>query len=136
MALLEMKRRMRPDAWFPWARGESMFGRCAWVRHPRASRKRPDARLASKDSRRLAAIAGLALLGSVGLIPVGAPPANPASASQLAQAPDPVIATAGDIACDPSNSNFNGGNSAANAGPQKKNSHFARGGNLPAGPDL
>src|SRR5258707_15237068 len=119
MALLEMKRRMRPDAWFPWARGESMFGRCAWVRHPRASRKRPDARLASKDSRRLAAIAGLALLGSVGLIPVAAPPANPASASQLAQAPDPVIATAGDIACDPSNSNFNGGKEATNPCPQK-----------------
>src|SRR6266851_4853684 len=136
MALLEMKRRMRPDAGFPWARGESMFGRCAWVRHPRASRKRPDARLASKDSRRLAAIAGLALLGSVGLIAVAAPPANPASASQLAQAPDPVIATAGDIACDPSNSNFNGGNGAANSCRQMYTSNLLVGANLAAVLDL
>ncbi len=113
-----------------------MFGRCAWVRHPRASRKRPDARLASKDSRRLAAIAGLALLGSVGLIPVAAPPANPASASQLAQAPDPVIATAGDIACDPSNSNFNGGNGAANSCRQMYTSNLLVGANLAAVLDL
>src|SRR5258706_11079377 len=136
MALLEMKRRMRPDAGFPWARGESMFGRCAWVRHPRASRKRPDARLASKGSRRLAAIAGLALLGSVGLIAVAAPPANPASASQLAQAPDPVIATAGDIACDPSNSNFNGGNGAANSCRQMYTSNLLVGANPAALLDL
>src|SRR5260221_7610266 len=99
--------------------GESMFGRRAGVRHPLASRRRPDARRASKDSRRLAAIAGLALLGSVGLIPVVASPFSPASAIQLAQPADPVIATAGDIACDPSNSNFNGGNGATNSCPQK-----------------
>ena len=113
-----------------------MFGRCAWVRHPRASRRRPDARRASKDSRRLAAIAGLALLGSVGLIPVAAPPANLASASQLAQAPDPVIATAGDIACDPSNSNFNGGNGATNSCRQKYTSDLLVGANLAAVLDL
>jgi len=84
----------------------------------------------------LAAIAGLALLGSVGLIPVAAPPANPASASQLAQAPDPVIATAGDIACDPSNSNFNGGNGAANSCRQMYTSNLLVGANLAAVLDL
>ncbi|HEX9516353.1 MAG TPA: DNRLRE domain-containing protein [Streptosporangiaceae bacterium] len=84
----------------------------------------------------MAAIAGLALLGSVGLIPVAAPPANPASASQLAQAPDPVIATAGDIACDPSNSNFNGGNGAANSCRQMYTSNLLVGANLAAVLDL
>ncbi len=84
----------------------------------------------------MAAIAGLALLGSVGLIPVAAPPANLASASQLAQAPDPVIATAGDIACDPSNSNFNGGNGATNSCRQKYTSDLLVGANLAAVLDL
>jgi chitodextrinase len=113
-----------------------MFGRRAWVRHPLASRRRPDARRASKDSRRLAAVAGLALLGSVGLIPVVAPSVNLASASQLAQTPDPVIATAGDIACDPSNPNFNGGNGAANSCRQMYTSNLLVGANLAAVLDL
>ncbi len=116
--------------------GESMFGRRAGVRHPLASRRRPDARRASKPSRRLAAIAGLALLGSAGLIPVVVPPASPASAIQVAEPADPVIAAAGDIACDPSNSNFNGGNGATNSCRQKYTSDLLVGANLAAVLDL
>ena len=76
---------------------------------------RPMLRSARTGARRWAAVTGLVLLGSVGLIPVVAPAVGTASASQLAQPADPVIAAAGDIACDPSNSNFNGGNGASNS---------------------
>jgi len=84
----------------------------------------------------LAAIAGLALLGSAGLIPVVVPPASPASAIQVAEPADPVIAAAGDIACDPSNSNFNGGNGATNSCRQKYTSDLLVGANLAAVLDL
>jgi len=47
-----------------------------------------------------------------------------------------VIATAGDIACDPSNSNFNGGNGAANSCRQMYTSNLLVGANLAAVLDL
>src|SRR3989442_12331015 len=67
----------------------------------------------------------LVAAGLLALVPLGVISAvfTPASASQAsAQAPgtsDPVIAAAGDIACDPTNSNFNSGNGSTNSCRQK-----------------
>ena len=46
------------------------------------------------------------------------------NANQVAAAGDPVIATAGDIACDPLNSNFNNGNGSSNSCRQKYTSNL------------
>jgi chitodextrinase len=51
-----------------------------------------------------------------------------AAAAAEATAGDPVVAAAGDIACDPSNSNFNGGNGVSNSCRQKAVSDLIFGG--------
>lgn len=56
----------------------------------------------------------LALLPFVGRFGVGG-----SGGEQAAAAGDPVIAAAGDIACDPSNANFNAGNGKSGACMQK-----------------
>ena len=57
------------------------------------------------------------LLGLTSLFPG---PTNLAGTTEVAlAASDPVIATAGDIACDPTNSGFNGGNGSTNSCRQK-----------------
>ena len=65
---------------------------------------------------RLSLAAGLMIFIPLGMVSAGSPPvaASPAS-QQTLQDPDPVIAVAGDIACDPSNSNFKGGNGSSNS---------------------
>jgi len=87
--------------------------------------------------RRWAVIAGLALLGTIGLIPALSRPVSAAAAArQQATVTDPVIAAAGDIACDPSNSNFNGGNGSANSCRQLYTSDLLVNANLAAVLDL
>ena len=46
---------------------------------------------------------------------LGGNPSQPGAPYSAAAAGDPVIAAAGDIACDPANSNFNNGNGSSNA---------------------
>jgi hypothetical protein len=60
-------------------------------------------------------IAGLMVLASLGLISASSPASASRAGSQAALSSDPVIAVGGDIACDPANSNFNGGNGSANS---------------------
>jgi hypothetical protein len=48
----------------------------------------------------------------------------PAATRQVAAAVDPVIAAAGDIACDPADSHFNGGNGTATSCDQKATSNL------------
>jgi len=93
---------------------------------------------AARGPRRWAAIAaGLAFIGTVGLISALSPPVSvAATAGQQAQGSDPVIAAAGDIACDPSNSNFNGGNGASSSCRQKYTSDLLVGAGLAAVLDL
>ncbi len=87
--------------------------------------------------RRWAVIAGLAILGTIGLIPALSRPVSAAAAArQQATVTDPVIAAAGDIACDPSNSNFNGGNGSANSCRQLYTSDLLVNANLAAVLDL
>lgn len=71
----------------------------------------------------LAALAAYVGLGALSRA-VEPAPANVSAlaltaATALEAAGDPVIAAAGDIACDPSNSNFNGGNGVSNSCRQK-----------------
>ena len=47
-----------------------------------------------------------------------------AAQTQVVTAADPVIVAAGDIACDPANANFNGGNGNSNACRQKYTSNL------------
>src|SRR4051812_22435591 len=58
--------------------------------------------------------AGLMVLASLVLFSASSP-ASASRAGSQAVSSDPVIAVAGDIACDPANSNFNGGNGSANS---------------------
>ncbi len=114
-----------------------MFGVHSGVGHFGASGRRPGAPRASKGMRRWAVIAGLALLGTIGLIPALSRPVSAAAAArQQATVTDPVIAAAGDIACDPSNSNFNGGNGSANSCRQLYTSDLLVNANLAAVLDL
>ena len=84
-----------------------------------------------------AVLASLPVLGLIGLIPaVSQPVSATAAALQPAGVSDPVIAAAGDIACDPSNSNFNGGNGATNSCRQLYTSNLLVGANLAAVLDL
>ena len=55
------------------------------------------------------------VLASLGLISASSPASASRAGSQAALSSDPVIAVGGDIACDPANSNFNGGNGSANS---------------------
>ena len=55
------------------------------------------------------------VLASLGLFSASSPASASRAGSQAALSSDPVIAVAGDIACDPANSNFNGGNGSANS---------------------
>jgi chitodextrinase len=84
-----------------------------------------------------AALASLTVLGSISLIPAVSQPVGAAAAAlQSASVSDPVIAAAGDIACDPANSNFNGGNGATNSCRQLYTSNLLVGANLAAVLDL
>lgn len=65
--------------------------------------------------RRSAVAVAVMLLGSFGLIFAGPAPARLLAQPAQAATSDPVIAVAGDIACDPGNSSFNGGNGSSNA---------------------
>jgi acid phosphatase type 7 len=62
-----------------------------------------------------AVAAAVILLGSFGLVLVGGAPARLSAVPALAATSDPVIAVAGDIACDPDSSSFNGGNGSSSA---------------------
>ena len=81
--------------------------------------------------------AGLMALVPLGVISAVSTPASASPAS--AQAPatsDPVIAAAGDIACDPTNTNFQGGNGSTNSCRQKYTSDLLVGAGLSAVLDL
>ena len=58
-----------------------------------------------------------ALIGLTSLFPGTTQPAGNFEVALAAS--DPVIAVAGDIACDPTNSGFNGGNGSTNSCRQK-----------------
>lgn len=60
-------------------------------------------------------IAGLVILASLGLFSASSPASASGAGTRAALSSDPVIAVAGDIACDPSNSSFNGGNGSSNS---------------------
>lgn len=60
-------------------------------------------------------IAGLMVLASVGLFMASSPASASGAGTRAALSSDPVIAVAGDIACDPTNSSFNGGNGSSNS---------------------
>ncbi len=80
--------------------------------------------------------------GLIALVPLGLlsawSPRTGASVTPLTTAvsSDPVIAVAGDIACDPSNSNFNGGNGSANSCREKYTSDLLVNAGLSAVLDL
>ncbi len=113
-----------------------MLGVCGRVGLSRAGRKRAGGLRARKGAQRWAVVAALAL-GSIGLIPVVSPSVRAVAASgQPAAVSDPVIAAAGDIACDPSNANFNGGNGASNSCRQLYTSNLLVNANLAAVLDL
>jgi calcineurin-like phosphoesterase family protein len=62
----------------------------------------------------------ISILAVSGLLSLWGPPVSRAVTPGLAQAaPDPVIAAAGDIACDPSSSSFNNGNGTSGSCRQK-----------------
>jgi chitodextrinase len=72
----------------------------------------------------LTPLVGYAALGGIASRAAQAAPgaaqlAAASAAVETAAAGDPVVAAAGDIACDPSNSNFNGGNGSSNSCRQK-----------------
>ena len=75
-----------------------------------------------------AVVAGFAVLTGLGMLAPGLPPAASASAAtarpQAAAVADPVIAAAGDIACDPANASFKAGNGTANACREKYTSNL------------
>ncbi|HYS37559.1 MAG TPA: metallophosphoesterase, partial [Pseudonocardiaceae bacterium] len=90
-------------------------------------------------------VAGLIALVSLGVISAGSLSASAsmgsaqaasASAAQAASTSDPVIAAAGDIACDPSNTNFNGGNGSTNSCRQLYTSNLLVGSGVSAVLDL
>jgi acid phosphatase type 7 len=83
-----------------------------------------------------AAAASVAVLGSLGLIPAVSQPVSAVAALQTTDISDPVIAAAGDIACDPANLNFNGGNGVTNSCRQLYTSNILVGANLAAVLDL
>jgi acid phosphatase type 7 len=60
-------------------------------------------------------IAGLMVLASLGLFLASSPASASRAGTRGALSSDPVIAVAGDIACDPANSSFNGGNGSSNS---------------------
>jgi chitodextrinase len=75
------------------------------------------------------------VLSQAGAIPAVSSPAR-ALAYQAAVSADPVIAAAGDIACDPDNSNFNGGNGTSSACEEMKTSNLLVNAGLSAVLDL
>src|SRR5258707_7909309 len=102
-------------------RGESMF-RDWYARFRAANRRSSDPSKRRRAVRRCVVAAALTLPGLLGLLPVVSHPVRvlaaatkPGQAALAAQVSDPVIAVAGDIACDPSNTNFDGGNGSANS---------------------
>ena len=80
--------------------------------------------------------AGLMALVTLGVLSAGSPPASASTVSSAAQAGDPVIAAAGDIACDPANSNFNSGNGSTNSCRQLYTSNLLVGSGVSAVLDL
>ena len=76
----------------------------------RAGLGRANVLAGSMPGRMLTAAAGLALVWSLAVAPV------PVAVEAVA---DPVIAAAGDIACDPNSSSFNGGNGTSSNCRQK-----------------
>lgn len=64
--------------------------------------------------------AALLVASAISALSAGLPPsATSAASATTVTSSDPVIAVAGDIACDPTNSNFNGGNGSTNSCRQK-----------------
>lgn len=87
-----------------------------------------------------AVVAGFVVLAGLGMLAGGLPPPTSASAatagSQAAASADPVIAAAGDIACDPANASFKAGNGTANACREKYTSNLLVNATLAAVLDL
>ena len=77
-------------------------------------------------------IAGLVVLASLGLFAAGSPASASGAGTQAALSSDPVIAVAGDIACDPANSSFNGGNGSSNSCREMYTSNLLLNANLSA----
>src|SRR5258708_25216015 len=82
--------------------------------------------------RRGASAVAVMLLGSLGLVFAGPAPSLLRATPVQAATSDPVIAVAGDIACDPTNSNFNGGNGSSNACRELSTSNLLVNANLAA----
>jgi chitodextrinase len=81
--------------------------------------------------------AGILALSSLAAIATVSAPTSAAPVSAQAPPPsDPVIAAAGDIACDPSNSHFNAGNGSSNSCREKYTSDLLVGAGLSAVLDL
>jgi len=77
-------------------------------------------------------IAGLLVLTSLGLFSVSSPASASRAGTGGAVSSDPVIAVAGDIACDPTNSGFNGGNGSSNSCREMYTSNLLLNANLSA----
>jgi chitodextrinase len=85
----------------------------------------------------LALVAALLVIAPFGAFPGSLPSSAAAAVSAgTVASSDPVIAVAGDIACDPANSNFNGGNGSANSCRQKYTSDLLVNSGLSAVLDL
>src|SRR5262249_33889322 len=84
--------------------------------HPRMGGRRAGGRSGARPGKfPRSMIAGVMVLASLGLVSAGSPALASGAGTRAALSSDPVIAVAGDIACDPANSSFNGGNGSSNS---------------------
>src|SRR5215831_2881665 len=84
--------------------------------HPRMGGRRAGGRSGARPGKfPRSMIARVMVLASLGLFSAGSPALASGAGTRAALSSDPVIAVAGDIACDPANSSFNGGNGSSNS---------------------
>src|SRR6266481_57866 len=94
---------------------ESLFRGMTWAQ-PRKAGRRAGGRSGGRSGKfPRSMIAGLLVLTSLGLFSASSPALASGAGTRAALSADPVIAVAGDIACDPSNPSFNGGNGSSNS---------------------
>src|SRR5690242_11818708 len=103
-----------------------------WL-HPRTAGHRAGGRSGARPSKfPRSMIAGLMVLASLGLVWASSPASASGGGTRAAVSSDPVIAVAGDIACDPTNPNFNGGNGSSNSCREMYTSNLLVNANLSA----
>jgi hypothetical protein len=92
-----------------------LFHGMTWMR-PRTADRRVGGRSGVRPSKfPRSMIAGLMVLASLGLFSASSPASASGAGTRAALSSDPVIAVAGDIACDPTNSSFHGGIGSSNS---------------------